>query len=207
MSEISTSSKDKILLAAIEEFGEHGYKHASTNNIVQRAGLSKGLIFHYFQNKEKLHFACMEYAIDVFNKFIKNENPCANADYFDRLLSFSISKLKFTHEHLLISRMFSDAYLLFGTGKMPHFANFFDNVTKQQWNMLVEGVDTSHFKQNIPIDMMLDYVHSALDTLAQKYIRKYITTNEVASIDQVELIKEVQVLVNFIKYGVYVEEL
>ena len=44
--------KQKIYQAALEEFVEHGYQNASTNRITQRAGISKGLLFHYFKNKK-----------------------------------------------------------------------------------------------------------------------------------------------------------
>ncbi|EUJ31031.1 TetR family transcriptional regulator [Listeria cornellensis FSL F6-0969] len=45
--------RDKILKVAVEEFADHGYKAASTNRISEIAGVSKGLIFHYFGSKEK----------------------------------------------------------------------------------------------------------------------------------------------------------
>ena len=39
--------KQKIINASIEEFSK-GYSLASTNEIVRKAGVSKGLLFHYF---------------------------------------------------------------------------------------------------------------------------------------------------------------
>ncbi|AQY50749.1 TetR family transcriptional regulator [Listeria weihenstephanensis FSL R9-0317] len=57
--------RDKILKVAVEEFAEHGYKAASTNQICEVAGVSKGLIFHYFGSKEKLYTAAVEYSIDL----------------------------------------------------------------------------------------------------------------------------------------------
>ncbi|EMV4835388.1 helix-turn-helix transcriptional regulator, partial [Listeria monocytogenes] len=47
----------KILEAAMGEFTEKGYQAASTNKICEKAGVSKGLIFHYFGSKEKLYIA------------------------------------------------------------------------------------------------------------------------------------------------------
>lgn len=44
----------QILQAAIEVFGEHGIAGAKLEEIATRAGLSKGTIYLYFQNKEEL---------------------------------------------------------------------------------------------------------------------------------------------------------
>jgi AcrR family transcriptional regulator len=50
-------SRHKIIEAALREFGEHGYDGASTNQICQAAGISKGLLYHYFKSKENLFLA------------------------------------------------------------------------------------------------------------------------------------------------------
>ncbi|STY42091.1 HTH-type transcriptional repressor AcnR [Listeria booriae] len=55
----------KILDVAVEEFASHGYKAASTNRICEVAGVSKGLIFHYFGSKEKLYTAAVTYSVDL----------------------------------------------------------------------------------------------------------------------------------------------
>ena len=47
--------KDRILEAALIEFADKGYKKASTNTIVREAGVSKGLLFHYYKSKKDLY--------------------------------------------------------------------------------------------------------------------------------------------------------
>ena len=49
-----------ILDAAATEFAEHGYKEASTNRIVQAAGIGKGMLFYYFGSKLELYLALLE---------------------------------------------------------------------------------------------------------------------------------------------------
>ncbi len=46
--------------AAISIFATQGYAHASTDEIVKRAGISKGLLFHYFISK----IFCMTISVD-----------------------------------------------------------------------------------------------------------------------------------------------
>ena len=49
-------TKERILLAAMEEFGEKGYAAASLNNICA-AGIPKGLLYHNYENKDALYLA------------------------------------------------------------------------------------------------------------------------------------------------------
>ena len=48
----------RILDSALEVFGAEGYDGASMNAICTRAGISKGIIYHYFAGKEDLYLSC-----------------------------------------------------------------------------------------------------------------------------------------------------
>jgi AcrR family transcriptional regulator len=54
--EKAKSTKDKILEAALIEFGTKGYKDASTNQIYPLASVSKGAIFKIFGSKANLFY-------------------------------------------------------------------------------------------------------------------------------------------------------
>src|SRR5215475_11469546 len=52
-------TREKILDAAIVEFGEHGYAGARISAIAARAGVNQQLISYYFDGKEGLYRALM----------------------------------------------------------------------------------------------------------------------------------------------------
>lgn len=52
----------QILEIATEEFGRCGYAHASIADIAGRAGISKPLVYGYFESKEGLFQACLQRA-------------------------------------------------------------------------------------------------------------------------------------------------
>ena len=64
---LDTVKRDKIINAAFKEF-RYGYKKASTDVIVREAGISKGLLFHYFDTKAKFFNYLVGYAVDVLLK-------------------------------------------------------------------------------------------------------------------------------------------
>lgn len=51
---IRQDRKDAILDAAMHVFAEEGFHSASMSMVAKKAGISKGLIYNYFENKEEL---------------------------------------------------------------------------------------------------------------------------------------------------------
>jgi AcrR family transcriptional regulator len=69
--------RNRILLAAIEMFGEQGFASASTRAIAAHAGVNPPALQYYFHNKERLHQACVEYIADLIKGHL--ELPMARA--------------------------------------------------------------------------------------------------------------------------------
>ena len=46
--DLKKEKQDRMINASLKLFAINGYKHASTDDIVNEAGISKGLLFHYF---------------------------------------------------------------------------------------------------------------------------------------------------------------
>lgn len=55
--------QERILAAAGEEFAERGYAGASVNRILESAGLSKGVLYYYFEDKRDLFATALERAM------------------------------------------------------------------------------------------------------------------------------------------------
>lgn len=48
-------TRARIMSAARKEFGDNGYEAASINTICAAEGLSKGLLYHHFKDKDELY--------------------------------------------------------------------------------------------------------------------------------------------------------
>ena len=58
-------SKQKILLAAIGEFGAQEYEKVTMDSICANHDISKGMMYHYYSNKDELFLVCVQ---DTFEK-------------------------------------------------------------------------------------------------------------------------------------------
>jgi AcrR family transcriptional regulator len=74
----------RIIMAAIESFGEHGFDGASTREIAARAGVNAPALQYYFENKEGVYRACAEYMADEasvnFEPVIKHADEVLSSD-------------------------------------------------------------------------------------------------------------------------------
>lgn len=61
--DLNREKQDRMINAALSVFATNGYRHASTDVIVKEAGISKGLLFHYFGNKIGLFSFLFDYSV------------------------------------------------------------------------------------------------------------------------------------------------
>ena len=77
-----------IFNAAMEVFAQNDYKHASTDDIAAKAGISKGMLFYYFQNKRTLYLETYDYAMRAGRAAIDDPHLFEITDFFE-LLNYS----------------------------------------------------------------------------------------------------------------------
>lgn len=65
-----TEKQKKILQAALQLFAKEGYHATSTSKVAKAAGVSEGLIFRHFGNKEGLLQAILEVGTDKLKDII-----------------------------------------------------------------------------------------------------------------------------------------
>ena len=61
--DLKKEKQDRMINAALKVFALNGYRHASTDDIVREAAISKGLLFHYFESKLGLYTFVYDYSV------------------------------------------------------------------------------------------------------------------------------------------------
>ncbi|MFR6100649.1 MAG: TetR/AcrR family transcriptional regulator, partial [Longibaculum sp.] len=57
--EMTKVMRMKIIESALQEFNDKSYEKASMNHICQIGNISKGIIYHYFKDKDELYLECV----------------------------------------------------------------------------------------------------------------------------------------------------
>lgn len=80
--DLTKSKQDRIINGALSVFAENGFSHASTDEITGRAGISKGLLFHYFGSKLGTYTFLYDYSARYILLALKNEFKDKETDFF-----------------------------------------------------------------------------------------------------------------------------
>ncbi len=88
--EIRETRKAQIMETALELFAMKGFQSTSIANIATRAGISKGLIYNYFESKEAL---IKELIINGFEELLSVFDPNRDGIITGREMKFLITEL------------------------------------------------------------------------------------------------------------------
>lgn len=93
LKKLDSEKRDCIINSALEDFSRNSYEKASTNNIVKNAGISKGLLFHYFKSKQGLYDYLEKFVFQKMMDVILEEIDWNETDIFNRIKQIAIIKI------------------------------------------------------------------------------------------------------------------
>ncbi len=80
--DLKKEKQDRMINAALKIFAENGFRRASTDEMVKEAGISKGLLFHYFVSKTGLYGFVYDYSVKYIMMELSSAVDAAETDYF-----------------------------------------------------------------------------------------------------------------------------
>lgn len=98
-------TKERILQAAIQEFGTNGYAASTLNAICSNHGISKGLLYHNFAGKDGLYLACVSHCFSDVTEYLKDK------DIQDDLEKYMRMRFQYFSQYPRYARIFFEAML------------------------------------------------------------------------------------------------
>lgn len=80
--DLKKEKQDRMINAALKIFAENGFRRASTDEMVKEAGISKGLLFHYFISKTGLYEFVFDYSVKYLMMEMASAVDGQETDYF-----------------------------------------------------------------------------------------------------------------------------
>lgn len=71
LKKLTEEKLEEILEAGISEFAEFGLQKAGMNAIARRAGISVGVLYKYYENKDAFYDACLERCTSELDRFVQ----------------------------------------------------------------------------------------------------------------------------------------
>ena len=92
--DLKREKQDRIINAGLKVFAKNGYRHATTDDIVKEAGISKGLLFHYFTNKVGSYVFLMDYSVRFLLFELSRSVKEDTTDFFELCRQIEYGKLQ-----------------------------------------------------------------------------------------------------------------
>lgn len=109
--EKNAQSRQRILEGALREFAAKGYEAASLNTICAQNDISKGIIYHYFKDKDELYLLCVDQCFSALAGYMREAVAGLSGTVEDHLRGYFDARLRFFAEHPLFLGIFANAAL------------------------------------------------------------------------------------------------
>ena len=166
--DLKKEKQDRMINASLKLFALNGYKHASTDDIVTEAGISKGLLFHYFGSKLGLYTFLYDYSV----RFMKLEltrgvlESSHTTDYFEIRKQIELAKMQVLKNYPYMQQ-FLDRCKYENVSEALLAIEEQRNVLPEVYTSIMEQADKRLFAEKVDIDKldaMLDYTIKGLMT-------------------------------------------
>ena len=107
--EKNQQTKRRIMDSALAEFSAQGYGASSVNTICCAQGISKGIIYHYFNTKDDLFLACVKECFDLLTKYLTERMHTVRGNAEEQLRGYFTARMDFFSEHPIYQRIFCEA--------------------------------------------------------------------------------------------------
>ncbi|MCM1990214.1 TetR/AcrR family transcriptional regulator [Oceanirhabdus seepicola] len=104
---ISEEKKSRILEAAITEFADYGYDRANINKIAEKAGVSVGSIYKYFNNKQDLYLAIVNFSVEKL-KTVLNEIISSEIDFLSTVEKIIKAIQLFSRSDVYLTKLYNE---------------------------------------------------------------------------------------------------
>ncbi|EYE88733.1 TetR family transcriptional regulator [Fervidicella metallireducens AeB] len=200
---IPKDKQENILNICLEEFALYGYEKASTNRIVEKAGISKGLLFHYFKNKKGLYLYLYDYytpvLLELFNKYADVNEP----DIFERLKKWMVAKIELNKDNPVIFEFFKQLYTDVPEELREEIQKRNEVATANSYSMFYKGLDYSKFKTDIDLKKAMQILFWSLEKYGEQYVKENTDKDGKWTMDREVILKDLDEYIKILKFGFY----
>lgn len=182
---LDPEKRDRILNAAMEEFARSGFDRASTNEIVKEAGISKGLLFHYFTNKKRLYLFLYDYSSELGTKQFYEKLDMTVPDFFDRLRQTMHLKLEMHDQYPAMFKFFESVYTETSSEVKDELAARFKKLSDINFYQIFDGIDASRFKEGTDLNKVIKIIYWTLDGFGKEAMASSKVDGQPLDYDQV----------------------
>jgi len=157
-------ARQKILLAAAQQFESQGFANTTIADITQEARLGVGTFYNYFHSKEDVlltlaKILCEEVEVKILSVENANKSSVELLELCCVLTAKLIDENRFILPLFLSASEYSDKPEQIPESLSPGFKDLFDKI-------ILRGQERGEFRDDVPTNIISEMIHSIYQTTA-----------------------------------------
>lgn len=198
-------SRKKILDASLKEFGERDYSLASINKICKDNNISKGLLFHYYKNKDEIFLLCVKNLFLNLSEYLNKEYEFRKMDLENTITEFMSKRFEFFEKFPYYKQIFYTASF----NPPKHLQSEISNlrkpiiaINKEFWGKVINQMD---LKANIEKEEVIEVIMGLGDNLHIK-IQNNMLVSDFKKVNVPDIYsRKYASMINMLLYGILKE--
>lgn len=202
---LNNEKQENVMRAAINEFSKHGFEKGNIGDIAKSAGVAKGSMYQYFENKRQLFLYSVQWSLEFIMKKYQPilSLPQTDINLFDYLYENSKTTLLQLREErelvIFIQDVFLGKYRNLMDESMEYMFKFADEYMLQ---FIHQGQNNGYIRKDID-DKLLSLFATAVSFKFKESMMNHARALGEDVIDEpFELFeKELKAMIELMKYG------
>lgn len=189
-------TQKKIFYSALSVFSMNTYQNASMNMISKQANVSKGIVYHYYKDKDDLYLRCVVAAISGYYNFIDSQSFTKDR-FEDSISNYFKQRQHYLNEDKDLNRLFYRVLYEAPDHLKDQIEVILHMVISKNEDLLIDMLDGLTLSDNVSTEDAVEYFNMVFQSLQyhESEIFRY-----GADIDRVE--EKIKQVVQIICYGI-----
>lgn len=180
-------SRQRILDAARVEFSHKGYDAASMNAICAENDISKGIIYHYYKDKDELYLLCVKQCFDALTAYLQESATALQGSAEQKMNAYFDARLHFFAQNQSYLGIFADAVFTPPESLREQIAKHRAHFDKFNKSVLTELLKSEVLREGLSAEaivqdfgMYMDYfnLHFKAELLARQSLDEVLREHE-----------------------------
>lgn len=170
---LDKQKQKKIINETMNEFTEKGYKNGNIGIIAKNAGVSKGSMYQYFDNKKELCLYCVKLACDISFKYVDNKiKDCYDMSVFDYIYFGYKNAWTLFKDEMLVYVFLQNMYLDIRSDISEEVFNIIRKESELYLNPIIQMIESNKKQGLIRSDISTENIFSYISAVSGKFKEK-----------------------------------
>lgn len=198
--DVNNEKVNRIINCALEEFSKNKFEKASTNNIVKAANVSRGLLYHYFEDKQELFNFLTKFSITELVKIFNEEFDWEEADLLNRIRQSVRIKFEVFERYPYMMEFYIKTFDKKSINDIKNgLLRLNPEISNLQNKFYTDNIDLSKFKDDVDIEKAINVIRWTI----QKYSEEYQDKVRCGNINWEILFEEIDMYIDFLRKTFY----